>query len=117
MGIAQSLHPAGTLPSPLLRDAATHPRCLAPAPLRTPGPPCPQYCLNLSAPFICEVPPFKKTLMDLMPYVDYLFGNGEKLLFLYYQICRVVRRKDVLCEKAESVRAAQLASRPFQPVS
>jgi len=35
-----------------------------------------QYCLNLSAPFICEVPPFKKTLMDLMPYVDYLFGNG-----------------------------------------
>jgi hypothetical protein len=40
-------------------------------------PPALQYCLNLSAPFICEVPPFKKTLTDLMPYVDYLFGNGE----------------------------------------
>lgn len=36
------------------------------------------YCLNLSAPFICEVPPFKKTLMDLMPYVDYLFGNENE---------------------------------------
>ena len=34
------------------------------------------YCLNLSAPFICEVPPFKATLMELMPFVDYLFGNG-----------------------------------------
>lgn len=36
------------------------------------------YCLNLSAPFICEVPPFKKTLTDLMPYVDYLFGNENE---------------------------------------
>ena len=44
--------------------------------LSPPNPMCAQYCLNLSAPFICEVPPFKKTLMDLMPYVDYLFGNG-----------------------------------------
>lgn len=34
-----------------------------------------QYCLNLSAPFISEVPPFKKAVMDLMPHVDYLFGN------------------------------------------
>jgi hypothetical protein len=34
------------------------------------------YCLNLSAPFICEVPPFKATLMELMPFVDFLFGNG-----------------------------------------
>ena len=40
------------------------------------------YCLNLSAPFICEVPPFKATLMELMPFVDYLFGNGEPCLGL-----------------------------------
>lgn len=33
------------------------------------------YCLNLSAPFISEVPPFKATLLDLMPHVDVLFGN------------------------------------------
>ncbi|KAK9811523.1 hypothetical protein WJX72_005257 [[Myrmecia] bisecta] len=33
------------------------------------------YCMNLSAPFIMEVPPFKKTLMDAMPYIDFLFGN------------------------------------------
>ena len=36
------------------------------------------YCLNLSAPFICEVPPFKQTLTDLMPYVDFLFGNENE---------------------------------------
>ncbi|KAI7844663.1 hypothetical protein COHA_001752 [Chlorella ohadii] len=36
------------------------------------------YCLDLPAPFICEVPPFKQTLMDLMPYVDYLFGNENE---------------------------------------
>eukprot|EP00884_Botryococcus_braunii_P014635 jgi/Botrbrau1/23172/Bobra.0041s0023.1 len=33
------------------------------------------YAMNLSAPFISEVPPFKQTLMDAMPYVDFLFGN------------------------------------------
>ena len=33
------------------------------------------YCLNLSAPFISEVPPFKATRMELMPHVDVLFGN------------------------------------------
>lgn len=33
------------------------------------------YATNLSAPFISQVPPFKKTLMDEMPYVDFLFGN------------------------------------------
>lgn len=37
-----------------------------------------QYCLNISAPFICEVPPFKKALMDLIPYVDWLFGNENE---------------------------------------
>lgn len=37
-----------------------------------------QYCLNISAPFICEVPPFKKALMDLLPFVDWLFGNENE---------------------------------------
>ncbi len=36
------------------------------------------YCMNLSAPFIMQVPPFKKTLMDALPYVDYLFGNENE---------------------------------------
>ncbi|KAF7652543.1 hypothetical protein LDENG_00095050 [Lucifuga dentata] len=31
------------------------------------------FCLNLSAPFICQV--FKENLMQVMPYVDILFGN------------------------------------------
>lgn len=33
------------------------------------------YCLNLSAPFLCQVPPFKKAMMDVMPHVSVLFGN------------------------------------------
>eukprot|EP00931_Biecheleriopsis_adriatica_P031026 TRINITY_DN1822_c0_g1_i1.p1 TRINITY_DN1822_c0_g1~~TRINITY_DN1822_c0_g1_i1.p1 ORF type:complete len:478 (+),score=137.91 TRINITY_DN1822_c0_g1_i1:81-1514(+) len=33
------------------------------------------YCLNLSAPFLMEVPPFKACLDNLMPNVDFLFGN------------------------------------------
>ncbi|CAG9460511.1 unnamed protein product [Pedinophyceae sp. YPF-701] len=36
------------------------------------------YCMNISAPFICEVPPFKKVLSDTMPYVDFLFGNENE---------------------------------------
>eukprot|EP00882_Tetradesmus_deserticola_P026973 GHRQ01029798.1.p1 GENE.GHRQ01029798.1~~GHRQ01029798.1.p1 ORF type:complete len:237 (+),score=106.81 GHRQ01029798.1:212-922(+) len=36
------------------------------------------YCMNLSAPFIMQVPPFKKALMDALPYVDYLFGNENE---------------------------------------
>ncbi|XP_062375397.1 adenosine kinase isoform X2 [Sardina pilchardus] len=31
------------------------------------------FCLNLSAPFICQF--FKDALMQVMPYVDILFGN------------------------------------------
>ena len=30
---------------------------------------------NISAPFICEVPPFKETLVYAMKRADYLFGN------------------------------------------
>lgn len=33
------------------------------------------YCMNLSAPFIMEVPPFKEVLKKTMPYIDILFGN------------------------------------------
>ena len=36
------------------------------------------YCMNLSAPFIMEVPPFKATLMKALPYVDFLFGNENE---------------------------------------
>jgi sugar/nucleoside kinase (ribokinase family) len=33
------------------------------------------YCMNISAPFIVQVPPFKKVLLEALPYVDFLFGN------------------------------------------
>jgi len=33
------------------------------------------YCLNLSAPFIVQVPPFRAQLEKLLPTTDYLFGN------------------------------------------
>eukprot|EP00879_Flechtneria_rotunda_P011266 GHRR01011768.1.p1 GENE.GHRR01011768.1~~GHRR01011768.1.p1 ORF type:complete len:300 (+),score=125.62 GHRR01011768.1:609-1508(+) len=36
------------------------------------------YCMNLSAPFIMQVPPFKKALMEALPYVDYVFGNENE---------------------------------------
>mmetsp|Transcript_8358 Transcript_8358/g.26627 ORF Transcript_8358/g.26627 Transcript_8358/m.26627 type:complete len:354 (+) Transcript_8358:90-1151(+) len=33
------------------------------------------YCLNLSAPFLMQVPPFKAVISELLPQVDVLFGN------------------------------------------
>jgi len=33
------------------------------------------YCLNLSAPFIVQVPPFRAQVEKLLPATDYLFGN------------------------------------------
>jgi adenosine kinase len=33
------------------------------------------YCLNLSAPFLMQVPPFKACFVETMPYVDFLFSN------------------------------------------
>lgn len=33
------------------------------------------YCMNLSAPFLMQVPPFKACFVERMPYVDFLFGN------------------------------------------
>lgn len=38
------------------------------------------FCLNLSAPFICEF--FKEALMKVMPYVDILFGNETVSMFM-----------------------------------
>uniref|UniRef100_A0A673M850 Adenosine kinase n=1 Tax=Sinocyclocheilus rhinocerous TaxID=307959 RepID=A0A673M850_9TELE len=38
------------------------------------------FCLNLSAPFICEF--FKEALMKVMPYVDILFGNETVSMFI-----------------------------------
>merc|ERR1711988_1816294 len=33
------------------------------------------YCMNLSAPFLMIVPPFKAVFVNTMPLVDFLFGN------------------------------------------
>jgi len=33
------------------------------------------YCMNLSAPFLMQVPPFKACFVKTTPYVDFLFGN------------------------------------------
>lgn len=38
------------------------------------------YCMNLSAPFIVQVPPFRAVLEKLMPYCDILFGNETEAL-------------------------------------
>jgi len=38
------------------------------------------YCLNLSAPFIMQVPPFKACLVNTLPHVDYLFGNESEAM-------------------------------------
>merc|ERR1719330_639783 len=36
--------------------------------------------MNLSAPFIVQVPPFKGVLVESLPYVDFLFGNESEAL-------------------------------------
>ncbi|KAF8064558.1 ADK1 [Scenedesmus sp. PABB004] len=36
------------------------------------------YAMNLSAPFIMQVPPFKAALLAALPYVDFLFGNENE---------------------------------------
>merc|ERR1712159_723476 len=33
------------------------------------------YCINLSAPFLMQVPPFKAVFVDAIPHADYVFGN------------------------------------------
>eukprot|EP00392_Amoebophrya_sp_AT5.2_P011948 g12038.t1 len=64
---AQLVYSAGffiTVCPDAMEDAATH--CLEQG--KT-------YCLNLSAPFIMEVPPFWEVVKKLLPKVDFLFGN------------------------------------------
>merc|ERR1711957_890197 len=34
-----------------------------------------KYCLNLSAPFLIQVPPFKAFILEILPSVDFLFCN------------------------------------------
>merc|ERR1712224_779160 len=38
------------------------------------------YCLNLSAPFLMQVPPFKAVFVKSIPYVDFLFGNETEAM-------------------------------------
>jgi len=38
------------------------------------------YCMNLSAPFLMQVPPFKAVFVKTLPYVDFLFGNETEAL-------------------------------------
>jgi len=38
------------------------------------------YCMNLSAPFLMQVPPFKAVFNETLPYVDFLFGNETEAL-------------------------------------
>lgn len=40
------------------------------------------FTMNLSAPFIMQVPPFKKVLLDSIPFVDFLFGNETEVTFI-----------------------------------
>merc|ERR1712217_910092 len=39
-----------------------------------------KYCLNLSAPFLMQVPPFKAFISEILPMVDYLFCNETEAL-------------------------------------
>merc|ERR1712083_1228480 len=39
-----------------------------------------KYCMNLSAPFLMQVPPFKAFIVEIMPLVDYLFCNETEAM-------------------------------------
>merc|ERR1719174_3072357 len=39
-----------------------------------------KYCVNLSAPFLMQVPPFKAVFVDAIPHADFLFGNETEAL-------------------------------------
>merc|ERR1712007_392107 len=39
-----------------------------------------KYCMNLSAPFLMQVPPFKAFILEIMPMVDFLFCNETEAL-------------------------------------
>merc|ERR1712159_860981 len=38
------------------------------------------YCMNLSAPFLMQVPPFKACFVNTIPIVDFLFGNETEAM-------------------------------------
>merc|ERR1712054_92772 len=38
------------------------------------------YCMNLSAPFLMQVPPFKACFVNTIPMVDFLFGNETEAM-------------------------------------
>mmetsp|Transcript_40377 Transcript_40377/g.48954 ORF Transcript_40377/g.48954 Transcript_40377/m.48954 type:complete len:347 (+) Transcript_40377:58-1098(+) len=38
------------------------------------------YTMNLSAPFIMQVPPFWAAVQNMLPYVDFLFGNESEAI-------------------------------------
>jgi len=47
-----------------------------------------KYCLNLSAPFLMQVPPFKAFILEILPMVDYLFCNEtEAAMFAETEGC------------------------------
>lgn len=35
-------------------------------------------CLNISAPFICQVPPFRAALMEVLKFCNYVFCNESE---------------------------------------
>mmetsp|Transcript_16062 Transcript_16062/g.28852 ORF Transcript_16062/g.28852 Transcript_16062/m.28852 type:complete len:348 (-) Transcript_16062:194-1237(-) len=37
-----------------------------------------KFCMNLSAPFILQVPPFAEALKKALPFMDFLFGNESE---------------------------------------
>jgi adenosine kinase len=39
-----------------------------------------KYCMNLSAPFLMQVPPFKAFITEIMPMVDFLFCNETEAI-------------------------------------
>lgn len=72
------------------------------------------YTMNLSAPFLMEVPPFKSAMMECMPYVDVLFGNeSEAATFAKTEGWETTDVKEIACKasmlpKAEGASAGRL---------
>ncbi|XP_073729366.1 adenosine kinase isoform X1 [Misgurnus anguillicaudatus] len=59
------------------------------------------FCLNLSAPFICEF--FKDNLMKVMPYVDILFGNEMEAAAFAREQGFETEKLEEIAEKAQSL--------------
>lgn len=65
------------------------------------------FCMNISAPFIVQVPPFQKVLKESMPYLDILFGNESEAA----AFGQMMKYKET--EVAEiALRASQEESKP-----